>query len=427
MNSITRKIMSAALSGIGLAAVVGLMGQHPTSLISQADAEGKKWKYYGASTCGGGSCHAAAKPDPKRPANEYSTWQKKDRHAKAFNTLFEEASQEMCEELEIEDASKDTRCTVCHSTNVPKALRGDKYNAEDGVSCDGCHGPASGWFKPHTKPHKYEEMLKLGMWDTRNMWRRADMCVSCHLQIEPELVDAGHPDLSFELYAHSTREPPHWFERQSWDGVRSWAVGQAVALREALAKIKKRIPAKKGKEGDDLEAATDAVDGAVLQAQSYVVIFRHAVNAMGDAGDKKVLAELNALFAAEELDDAKLTAACGSGATLMDKLGKKFAGMADFDAAKVKALYAKIASDPLLGDTDEFTAEQAAGALYALYNSAKQGKGPRNKGAVETPKEIAAILVRPTVYEPEDLFDGEGTFKGGEWARRLKVAAGLVK
>jgi hypothetical protein len=207
-----------------------------TILMSKSEADGHKagsdkYKRFGSSTCGGGSCHAASKPGDERPSNEYTTWQDEDRHAKAFATLYEEESADMAEELEIEDASTSPRCISCHSTDVPKKLQGKKYNVEDGVSCDGCHGPAEGWFEAHTKPHKYEDMLKLGMWDTRDMWARADVCVLCHLQIEPELVDAGHPDLSFELVNHSRREPPHWFERQSWDGVRAWSVGQAVSLR----------------------------------------------------------------------------------------------------------------------------------------------------------------------------------------------------
>lgn len=426
MNSITRKIMSAAIGGIGLAALLTFAGQESTLLIPNADAEGKKWKYFGASTCGGGSCHAASKPEANRPANEYTTWSKKDNHAKAFNRLFEEASTEMCEELEIEDASKDKRCTVCHSTDVPKELQGDKYNNEDGVSCDGCHGPAEGWFKPHTKPHKYEDMLKLGMWDTRNIWRRADVCVKCHLQIEPELVDAGHPDLSFEIYAHSRREPPHWYERQTWDGIRAWSVGQAVSLREALLKISKRIKGKKD---------FDTTSLALYQAQSYVMVFKHGVAVFGSDADKKAIAGLDKMIAgaldAEKIaDGAAMTKACDSAAELMNKLGQKLAKADSFNAGNVKSLFKAIASDKALMDADgidEFVAEQAAGALYALYNSSKQGKGPRNKGEVETPDAIEKILVRPTVYKPDDLFDDEGTFLAEKWIKRYKAAGALVK
>ena len=336
MSAFTRRILAASLGGAALAMLLSAAGPKDgeSLLCPVADAQdkagGKKtWKYYGSATCNGASCHASSKMMDERPANEYLTWQSKDRHAKAFNSLFNEDSQYWCEELKIADASKDKRCTECHTTEVPKELQGQKYNREDGVSCDGCHGPAEGWFEPHTKEHKYEDMLKLGMWDTRNMYVRADMCAKCHLQIEPELVDVGHPDLSFELIAHSLREPPHWYERQTWDGIRSWSVGQAVSLRECFRKLKRRIDNKK---------APYSIEIAAAQTSSYLGVFRHGVAVLGDDATKKLVAEADKLLNARKLDHAKLAEISARAADSMDAMAKKLAAYDGFSKEQCKQI-----------------------------------------------------------------------------------------
>lgn len=424
MQLFHRKLIGACIAGVALTGSIGLFSGGSSPLLCPANAEEGKWKYYGSSTCGGGSCHAASKPEDARPATEYTTWQSKDRHSKAFNTLFNDLSVAMNEALGIEDASKEPRCTKCHTTegayNVKKELHGEKYNAEDGVSCDGCHGPAEGWFDVHAKPHKYEDMLKLGMWDTRNIWRRADMCAYCHLQIEPELVGAGHPDLSFELVGHSRREPPHWYERQTWDAVRAWTVGAGVSLRECLTKLGSRI--KNGKAAED-------IDVAAAQSISYLDVFRHAVDVYGNDAEKALAKELDSMLKAKTLDKAKLPDACTKGAKAFDDMAKRLAKETPFTKDNIKVLWGKITGDSkVLKNIDEFGAEQVAGALVALYNSFKMGEGPRMKGELEVPAELEALLVRPTVYQPEDIFDGEeGSFNFKKWNERMSKAVGLVK
>lgn len=70
------------------------------------------------------------------------------------------------------------------------------------------------------------------MRDLRNIYVRANACVACHQNLEGELLEAGHPDLFFELDGQSVVEPKHWRDDQSWSGLRQWLTGQAVALRE---------------------------------------------------------------------------------------------------------------------------------------------------------------------------------------------------
>ncbi len=55
------------------------------------------------------------------------------------------------------------------------------------------------------------------MVDTRDLVKRTEKCLSCHLGSEEKFVDhemiaAGHPDLFFELDSFSAVMPRHWKE-----------------------------------------------------------------------------------------------------------------------------------------------------------------------------------------------------------------------
>jgi hypothetical protein len=70
------------------------------------------------------------------------------------------------------------------------------------------------------------------MRDLRSFYVRANTCVACHQNVEPDIIKAGHPELTFELDGQSIAEPAHWREDDPASGPRAWLVGQAVALRE---------------------------------------------------------------------------------------------------------------------------------------------------------------------------------------------------
>jgi hypothetical protein len=97
-------------------------------------------------------------------------------------------------------------------------LRGRNF-ATEGVSCEACHGPATGWLGYHvTKDATHDESVKRGMYDTKDVVKRTDKCLTCHLGtsekfVDHEMIAAGHPDLVFELEAFSAAMPRHWKER----------------------------------------------------------------------------------------------------------------------------------------------------------------------------------------------------------------------
>lgn len=80
-------------------------------------------------------------------------------------------------------------CVSCHATLVGGA-------PSVGISCESCHGPASGYLKPHEEPTFYDqpESQRLGLRDLfRNPKAIAQVCVDCHVTPDPRLKKAGHP------------------------------------------------------------------------------------------------------------------------------------------------------------------------------------------------------------------------------------------
>ena len=187
--------------------------------------------FVGSVGCKSSSCHGGA--GPKR--SQYFTWSQKDFHTKAHTVLLNARSQRIAEGLGVSPAETSARCTVCHAPfqSVAPSRLGPDAHPDEGVSCETCHGAASGWLRGHTrKDWTYNTRVGAGMRDLRSLYVRATACAACHQVLEPALLKAGHPDLFFELDSQSVAEPKHWKDDDSWSGLREWLTGQAVALRE---------------------------------------------------------------------------------------------------------------------------------------------------------------------------------------------------
>jgi Cytochrome c554 and c-prime len=187
--------------------------------------------FVGSLGCKSSSCHGGA--GPKR--SQYFTWSQRDFHTKAFTILLDARSQRIAESLGVSPAETSARCTVCHSPfqSVAQARLGPEAHPDEGVSCETCHGAASGWLRGHTrKDWTYNTRVGAGMRDLRSIYVRATACAACHQVLESALLKAGHPDLFFELDSQSVAEPKHWKDDDPWSGLREWLTGQAVALRE---------------------------------------------------------------------------------------------------------------------------------------------------------------------------------------------------
>ncbi|HEV3149111.1 MAG TPA: multiheme c-type cytochrome [Chthoniobacterales bacterium] len=188
--------------------------------------------FVGAVGCKSSSCHGGA--GEKR--SQYITWSRQDFHTRAFAILLDARSARIAETVGTGEAQSSARCTVCHSPfqSVASMRLASNARADEGVSCESCHGAAGSWLRGHTRSDwNYAMRVTAGMRDLRSLYVRANTCVACHQSIDNDLLKAGHPPLVFELDSQSVNEPKHWRDDNSWIGPRAWLTGQAVALREA--------------------------------------------------------------------------------------------------------------------------------------------------------------------------------------------------
>ncbi|MFN0157638.1 MAG: multiheme c-type cytochrome [Bacteroidota bacterium] len=110
-----------------------------------------------------------------------------------------------------------SNCMKCHGTVVTGK---ESKDVEEGVSCESCHGPGSGYKDPHQEGVKgtgagragYVKGLQLGMADLKNTDRRAQACVKCHYVTDEKLLAAGHPSGAKFNYITGirTKVAKHW-------------------------------------------------------------------------------------------------------------------------------------------------------------------------------------------------------------------------
>jgi hypothetical protein len=180
---------------------------------------------------------------------EYTTWVAQDRHARAADVLSNPVSGRMAKILGLGAAATAPKCLACHAIDVPHAQQARSFVSE-GVSCEACHGPASAWLGPHTtRGWTHAQSVQLGMYDTKDLVKRTEKCLTCHLGtadkwVDHEMIAAGHPDLVFDLEAFSAAMPRHWGTAATVDAdapIRSFAVGQLVQLRNSLDRLARRV------------------------------------------------------------------------------------------------------------------------------------------------------------------------------------------
>jgi hypothetical protein len=104
-------------------------------------------------------------------------------HARAFQTLKTEKSVKIAAEMGIAKAPHEAQeCLVCHVTgwNLPAERLGNRFNMEDGVQCETCHGAGSDYRAIHGRDPQAgkERGLIVASGD-------ADACIVCHNEKSP--------------------------------------------------------------------------------------------------------------------------------------------------------------------------------------------------------------------------------------------------
>jgi hypothetical protein len=380
-------------------------------LVGTAGAQAPK--YTGTASCGASNCHGSPKPKAEYPKlDENIVWLKKEKHAKAYETLINEKLKSgvrpsrIAKNLNIPRAEASDRCLVCHAVNVPKEQRGPKFDITDGVHCDGCHGPAEKWLEAHAgKGWTHEQSVKIGMYDTKNLLLRTEKCVSCHLQIDADMVAAGHPDLlAFELDTFSLQMPPHWRDKGAWFGPRAWATGQVISLREAAKQLGDRAKA---------NASPKLLQDAAGKVRGHGVVVRQVLAVLAPEAQKAVEADIAAAAdLAAKGDRAGAGAAAGRLVTALNQQAPKVANR-ELDQATTKRLMIGVSGDTdALGPAGLRGAEQVAmglDRLYAAYSTAP-GQKP-SKPVSESLDKLFAMLDDPAKYDAAKFAAGVKAFR----------------
>ncbi len=356
-------------------------------------------KYTGPGSCSSPSCHGGvqAREETTVLQNEYSTWVVRDKHAHAFLNLTNPVGTRMAKIMGLPKPDTAPRCLSCHALDVPLDMRARTFDLTDGVGCENCHGPASAWLGPHTtRDWKYDKSLDLGMYNTRDLIKRSEKCLSCHLGtsekfVDHELIAAGHPDLYFELDSFMSVMPPHWkdFDKDPWLGVRSLGVGQAVQLREQLKRIARESQGGIWPEYAELDCfachhSLTAAKDSWRQERGYpgrrpgnppwnlsrYVVFRRVIQEADPGASQQLRSEVDKVYAlvtAIGSDRKQVAVEASSAAQVADGLAQRLAAM-HFDQSGTLRLLKGISSDADdIAEQGERSAEQATMALDSLF------------------------------------------------------------
>ena len=204
--------------------------------------------HLGVKSCGSSGCHGqVASSTTNVLLNEYVTWQKYDSHATAYKVLLEPRSQRIAANLGLPNAHEAKICLDCHADNVPEEKRGPQFVLADGVGCEACHGAGSApWMGLHIGGSPHDQNVQNGLIPLEDPIVRAGICLDCHLGNENQfathrIMGAGHPRISFEMDSFTDFQPAHFLVDDDYrkrkrvvDGVRTWAIGQALMVERRM-------------------------------------------------------------------------------------------------------------------------------------------------------------------------------------------------
>jgi len=409
-------------------------------------------KYIGPGSCAATSCHGSVKPiaGSRILQNEYSTWLLQDKHSRAFQALTGDIGERMARILKLgSKAEESPKCLMCHALYTTLEQRGRLFEIAEGVSCESCHGPASAWLGPHTtRDWPHEKSVAVGMQDTRDVIRRTQKCLECHLGtkekfVDHEMIAAGHPDLYFELDSFSAVMQRHWkvpresapgkpVEEAAWAGVRDWSTGQAVQLSASMDRLAWRARGERADKKDpwpeyaelscfachhSLGAAKDSWrqehgyegrrPGDPGWNASRYVVFRLLAKQIDSANGQELDRQLLAVSAemSKLNPDRRIVAdAASAAAPLAQRIAERLSTMQYGQAITLRMLQ-RIADDAEdISISDERAAEQAVMALDSLYIAYSKDAKPAD--AAETRASINALfqqLENPSSYNADQF------------------------
>lgn len=402
-------------------------------------------KYTGPGSCSSTSCHGGVQPRNETTVlqNEYSTWAVRDKHTHAYIVLTNDVGKRMGRILNIQP-EKNKKCTDCHALEVPLEQKAKTFDSNDGVSCESCHGPSSGWLGPHTtRDWTYAKSVELGMYDTRDLIKRSERCLSCHLgtaekYVDHEMIAAGHPDLYFEQGSYEALMPKHWkdYTKDPWIDVKTVATGQAVQLRENMRRIS-RSANRFWPEYAELDCfachhSLTAAKDSWRQERGYpgrragnppynmsrFAVFQVVANDLDRGAAGQLDGEVRRVYELVSnitADRAQIASAANSAAEAADRMAHRLAGMQLDQAATVRMIKNISADADRIAAQGERSAEQAAMTLQSLYIAYSSVEKTGNE------------QVRAAINGLFPMFENPSAFVPGAFARQMRNVGALIR
>lgn len=402
---------------VGAWLAVASMGAAAAQVSTTISAQ----RHLGVASCANSVCHGATETAAKATIqmNEFAIWQEFDPHAKAYQTLLSAQSQAIAKKLGLGAAEQAGVCLDCHADHVPAAQRGEKFQIEDGVGCEACHGGAEPWIASHVEA-SHADNLAAGLFPTADPVPRSALCLSCHAgsrdrMITHRIMGAGHPRLSFELdtftwlHPHYTVDDDYEQRKGRYDGVRDWGVGQASAAINALDIL---LDPKAGWHGIfpelvlfDCHAChrpmsgkawgprqgTGLGPGAVRLNDAHLVMFRHVLAAVDAAAAKQLFDASRRLHQATTVDREQTLVAARA---LREQLlrWRETTQTTEFPAESLGVILGSLVADAERGEFRDYAAaEQAAMAVQSVV-VAFEGAGLLDEAAAKRLQERVDAL-----------------------------------
>jgi nitrate/TMAO reductase-like tetraheme cytochrome c subunit len=137
--------------------------------------------FIGATKCK--TCHKT-----EAQGEQYPMWLKGP-HAKAYEALASDAAKAIAKEKGIADAQKSDECLQCHVTGhgVAAEFHGTKYDATEGITCEGCHGAGGDYYKKKAMVAVISGEIEA---DSVGLVKPTEeTCVQCHNEKSPSFKE----------------------------------------------------------------------------------------------------------------------------------------------------------------------------------------------------------------------------------------------
>lgn len=242
-----------AIAALVLLAAFLLLYSAQTAPATAAAATASEAQHLGVASCAGTTCHGRQEATGRIVRqDELLRWQDESNasgaHSRAWRVLAEPKGRAIGRRLGI-DSTSAPMCLGCHADPAPVAARGPRFQLNDGVGCEACHGAASGWISSHyAVGASHAANVAAGLVALEQPRVRAAKCLDCHWGsdrpgqfVNHRIMAAGHPRLTFELDLFTSLQQHHdedadYIRRKGRsDTVKLWAIGQTMALDRMLS------------------------------------------------------------------------------------------------------------------------------------------------------------------------------------------------